>query len=266
MLASAGVPHRLEPWGEAWTLSVPEEEVGRAREALEAFDAEEHAPVRPSVVADRPVPWVLGVGVGLLLIEGFVVTGPATAASRWFERGAAMAGLMRAEPWRSVTALLLHVDVAHIAGNALATAVLLPAVAQRLGAGAGLLLVLLAGAVGNVLAAMIHSPGHAAVGASTATFAAIGMLGVLRFCSGSAGEHRRWKSWTVPAASLLLLALLGAGRGADVLAHVTGFASGAVFGLVGAVSQQPRGLALQWTFGALAAAIVAACWLRAFVW
>jgi len=34
VLASAGIPHRVEPAGEAWTLSVPEEEVGRAREAL----------------------------------------------------------------------------------------------------------------------------------------------------------------------------------------------------------------------------------------
>jgi membrane associated rhomboid family serine protease len=172
---------------------------------------------------------------------------------------------MRAEPWRSVTALTLHLDIAHVTGNAVATAVLLPAVAQRLGAGAGLLLVVLAGACGNVLAALTHAPDHAAVGASTATFAAIGMLGTLRLCSGSAGEHTRWKSWMIPAASLLLLVLLGAGRGADVLAHVTGFVSGAVFGLVGAVSRHPLGSVLQWMLGALAAAIIAACWLRALV-
>lgn len=265
MLASAGIPHRLEPAGEAWTLSVPEEEVSRAREALDAFDAEERARVRPPVAADRPVPWVLGIGAGLLLLEGFVVTGPPAAGSRWFERGAAIAGLMRAEPWRSVTALTLHLDVAHVMGNAVATAVLLPAVAHRLGVGVALLLVVLAGAVGNVLAAMTHAPAHTAVGASTATFAAIGTLGVLRLCSGLVGEHTRWKSWTVPAASLLLLVLLGAGRGADVLAHVTGFVSGAIVGLIGVISRQPLGPAFQWTCGALAAAIIAACWLRALV-
>ena len=264
MLASAGIPHRLDPTGEGLTLSVPEEEAGRAREALDALDAEERAHARPPVAPDRPVPWVLGIAVGLLLLEGFVITGPPAGGSRWFERGAAIAGLMRAEPWRSVTALTLHLDVAHVAGNALATAVLLPAVAQRLGAGAGLLLVVLAGAAGNVLAAMTHAPDHSAVGASTATFAAIGMLGTLRLFSGPAGEHTRWK-WTVPAASLLLLVLLGAGRGADVLAHVMGFGSGAVFGLVGAVSRQPLGPALQWTLGTVTAAIIAACWLRALL-
>ena len=265
MLASADIPHRLEPTGGGWTLSVPEEEAGRAREALDAFDAEERAHARPPVAADGLVPWVLGIGAGLLLLEGFVVTGSPATGSRWFERGAAIAGLMRAEPWRSVTALTLHLDVAHVTGNAIATAVLLPAVAQRLGAGVALLLVVLAGATGNVLAAMTHAPGHAAVGASTATFAAIGMLGALRLCSGAAGDRTRWKSWTVPAASLLLLVLLGAGRGADVLAHVTGFVSGAVVGLVGAVSRRPLGPALQWMFGALTAAIIAACWLRALL-
>jgi membrane associated rhomboid family serine protease len=263
VLASAGIPHRFEPTGEAWTLSVPEEDAPRALEALDAFDAEERARARSPGAAEGPVPWVLGIAAGLLLLEGFIVTGPSAAGSRWFERGAAVAGLMRAEPWRSVTALTLHLDVAHVAGNALATAVLLPAVAQRLGVGVALLLVVLAGAAGNVLAAMTHAPGHAAVGASTATFAAIGMLGALRLCPGSAGARTRWKSWTIPAASLLLLVLLGAGRGADVLAHVTGFGSGAVVGLAAAVIRQPRGPVVQGALGVLTAMIVAACWLRA---
>ena len=263
MLASASIPHRLEPTAESWTVSVPEEEVGRAREALDAFDAEERAHARPPVAADRPVPWVLGIGAGLLLLEGFVVAGPPAAGSRGFERGAAIAGLMRVEPWRSVTALTLHLDVAHVTGNAVATTVLLPAVAQRLGAGAALLLVVLAGAMGNVLAAMTHAPGHAAVGASTATFAAVGMLGALRLLSGSAGAPMRWKSWMAPAASLLLLVLLGAGRGSDVLAHVMGFVSGAAVGLVAAVIRRPFGPLVQWTLGVLTAVIVAGCWLRA---
>ena len=263
VLASAGIAHRLEPIGQGWTLSVPEGEVPRARETLDAFDAEEPAHARAAAAADRPVPWFLGIVVGALLLAGFAVTGTPVAGSRWFERGAVIAGLMRAEPWRAVTALTLHLDVAHVVGNAVATAVLLPALGARLGAGVALLLTLLAGATGNVFAAMAHAPGHAAVGASTATFAALGMLGALRLCSGAAGEHRRWKLWMAPAASLLLLVLLGAGRGADVLAHVMGFASGAAVGFVAAVPRQPVGPRVQWTLGVLTAVIVAVCWLRA---
>src|SRR5437763_159481 len=80
------------------------------------------------------------------------------------------------EWWRAVTALTLHVDVVHVAGNALAVAVLLPPLVQRFGAGAALWLLLLAGALGNVLAAMTHDPRHLAVGASTAAFGAVGVL------------------------------------------------------------------------------------------
>jgi rhomboid protease GluP len=266
VLASAGVPCRLEPSGRRWMLIVLDEDVGRAGDALDAFDIEESqrtAPVRIAVSAERPMPWVLGVVAGTLLLTGFAITGPPTVGSYWFERGAAVASLMRAEPWRAVTALTLHLDIAHVAGNAVAMALLLPAVGHRLGVGAGTASVLLAGAVGNLLAALVQAPGHATVGASTANFAAIGMLGTLRLFSGSGDATTSRKAWTVPAASLLLLTLLGAGRGADVLAHAFGFLSGAVLGLPTGADRQPFGPAVQWAFGVLAAAVVAGCWLRA---
>jgi rhomboid protease GluP len=140
--------------------------------------------------------------------------------------------------------------------------VLLPVIAQRLGAGLGVLLVLIAGAVGNLLAALAHAPDHAAVGASTATFGAIGILGALRSFPGPEVQ-RRWRSWTVPAACLVLLTLLGAGRGADVLAHITGFLSGAFVGLAVAAIRRPFGPAVQWTCGGMTIALIAGCWLRA---
>ena len=262
VLAAAGIPHRVEPWGDRWTLIVLDDDVSRASDALEDFEAEEARRVPVEASADRAVPWFLGVLAGTLLLAGFVVVGSPDSAPRWFERGAAVAGSMRTEPWRAVTGLTLHLDVAHVAGNAVATAVLLPAIAHRLGAGVGLLLVLLAGAAGNLLAALAHAPSHAAVGASTATFGAVGILGALRLFPG-AEVPRRWKSWTVPAACLVLLTLLGAGRGADVLAHVTGFLSGAVGGLTVAAIRRPFGPAVQWTCGLVTIALIAACWLRA---
>ena len=169
VLAAAGIPHRVEPGGASWTLIVLDEDVVRACDALQDFDAEEATRGPIAASAERPVPWFLGVLAAALLLAGFAVIGSPAGASRWFERGAAVAGLMRAEPWRAVTALTLHLDVAHVAGNAIATAVLLPAIAQRLGGGVALCLVLLAGAAGNLLAALAHAPGHAAVGASTAS-------------------------------------------------------------------------------------------------
>ena len=262
VLAAAGIAHRVAPWGDRWALIVLDDDVARACDALEDFDAEEAVRAPITAAPERPVPWFLGVLAGALLLAGFVLVGSPSGAARWFERGAAVAGSMRAEPWRAVTALTLHLDVAHVAGNAIATAVLLPVIAQRVGAGIALCLTLLAGAAGNLLAALAHAPGHAAVGASTATFAAIGILGALRLFPGPS-VARRWKSWTVPAACLVLLTLLGAGRGTDVLAHTTGFLSGALGGLTAATIRRPFGPAVQWTCGIATIATVAVCWLRA---
>jgi len=263
VLASAGIPHSLAPASGVWTLSVADEDAVRGRIALQAFEAEQAGPVLIPPPADRPIPWFLGVVAGALLLASFVWTGTPRTGSRWFERGAAVSPLMLAEPWRAVTALTLHLDVAHVAGNAVATAVLLPAVAQRLGGGVGLFAVVVAGAVGNLLAALIHAPGHAAVGASTATFAAVGMLGALRWVRAPDDGRTPWKSWTVPAASLLLLALLGTARGSDVLAHATGFLAGAAAGALAAAVRRPLGPVAQAAFGILTAAIIAAAWLRA---
>jgi len=265
VLAAAGIPHRLDPSGLGWTLIVPDEDVARAREALDPYDAEARVPWRAGVAApaDRPTPWLLGTVVCLALLVFFVVTGPPVAGSRWFARGAAVAGLMTAEPWRAVTALTLHLDAAHAAGNAVAIAVVLPAVGQRFGAGVGLWLVVLGGAGGNLLAALLHAPGHMAAGASTAIFAAIGILGAARVFRAAGEERRRWKPWTVLAASLALLAILGTSPHADLVAHGTGFLSGAVVGLAGAACLRPFGPTVQWTVGALTTLAVLGCWLLA---
>jgi rhomboid protease GluP len=266
VLASAGIRHRLESFGDGWTLIVPDEEAAQARDALDVFDAEEaqsSARVRTATPADRPVPWLSGITTGLFLLAAFAIAGQPGAGSRCFERGAAVAASMRVEPWRAVTALTLHLDAAHVAGNAVATAVLLPAIGQRLGIGVGLWLMLMAGAVGNLLAARAQLPEHAAVGASTATFAAIGILGALRLFPGSTESRTRWKPWMIPAACLVLLTMLGTGRGADVLAHVMGVVTGAAVGLGAATVRQPFGPTVQWTLGLLTIGVLVACWLRA---
>jgi rhomboid protease GluP len=162
VLTAAGVPSRLQPVAEVWTLFVPEADVARACEALDAYDAEAPAVTgAPRLAAtSTDTAWTLGLIVGLLLLGFFAISGPPAAGSRWFERGAAASGLMlHGEPWRAVTALTLHVDMVHALGNAVATALLIPPVAQALGPGAGLWLMLLAGAGGNLLAAAAHGPG-----------------------------------------------------------------------------------------------------------
>ena len=261
VLTAEGIPHRLQPAAAGWTVVVPAPEAGRARAALESYDDEtRHAPAAPPPEhASWRVAWAVGVAAAASLLAAFAITGDPGPGARWLARGAADAERMLAgEWWRAVTALTLHLDSAHAAGNAVAVAVLVPPIVQRVGPGSAAWLVLLGGVVGNGLAAMVHGSQHVAVGASTATFGAIGILAAFRFRAPAVGRAR-WKPWLVPVAALVLLAMLGTGRGADVVAHAMGLVAGAALALV--APDPRRGCALvQWALAALALVAVAGCW------
>lgn len=172
--------------------------------------------------------------------------------------------MMAGEWWRAITALTLHADAPHLAGNAAATIVLMTAVCWHLGPGVGLWLLLLAGAGGNAVTAAVHGGDHVSVGASTATFGAIGILAALRIIGGRARAGGR-KSWVVIAASLALLALLGTGPHADLLAHLFGFLLGGGLGLIAALTIRWIPPApVQWLLAAAAGAAVLGAWRVAF--
>ncbi len=263
VLAALAIPHRVAAADGGWTLLVPAAEAARASAALSVYDDEKLGglDVSPAEGASPRTAWAVGLAVGALLLGFFTITGPPMPGSPWFERGAAASGrMLNGEPWRAVTALTLHVDAAHVIGNAIATAALLAVIIQRLGPGCGVWLVLLAGAGANLLAATAYGSPHLSVGASTATFGAIGILAALRFWRGSALDGTRGRRWIVPVATVLLLVMLGTGRGTDVLAHALGLLSGGVLGLVAAGFRRPLPAPIQWTLVAAAGLTVAGCW------
>ena len=177
----------------------------------------------------------------LALAAFFLVTGPAARQSGWFQRGTAVTELvLTSEPWRAVTALTLHADTAHLLGNAISGTVFASAVHRRLGPGGGTLAILAAGALGNVANAIYHvalgEPGHRSIGASTAIFAAIGLLAATQLFLNRKKEsgERGFLSWAAPiVGGLALLGALGAGGArTDLGAHMFGLAAGVVIGLV----------------------------------
>ena len=138
--------------GDEWIVLVPDAAVRRGRAALRAHDEEgsERPTRRPPRLRPSRTAWITGLAAGALLFGFFFVTGPPAASSSWAARGAAVSGsMLNGEPWRAVTALTLHVDLVHVLGNAIATALLLPPIIRRLGPGIGLTLVLLAGRGGE---------------------------------------------------------------------------------------------------------------------
>jgi rhomboid protease GluP len=260
VLTAAGIPNAVEPNDDGWAVVVAPDDTARADAVLAAWDDERRAERAAAVAPEPPYPWMSGIALGLLVLWLFTVTGTPSPVSRWFQHGTAVAGrITGGELWRAVTALTLHVDIVHVVGNACALAVLLPPVAQRFGVGIALLLVLAAGGLGNMVAALVHDPGHSGVGASTAAFAAIGILVAVRL-GASETPHGR-KRWTAPVAGLLLVAFLSAAPRVDIAAHTFGFVAGLAVGAGagGIVRRPPRALA-QWLAGGLAAAVVALCW------
>ena len=185
----------------------------------------------------------------------------------WIGEGAVQSALMlQGEWWRAVTALCLHESGAHLLGNLVFGTVFLMLLSQVTGAGVAALAMISAGALGNVLSALAHSPEYTSIGASTAIFAGVGLLAALRQTRRQHFAISALRNWTPVAGGLALLAFLGfSGENTDILAHVLGFASGIAVGLLLARWDRDwtidRGL--QWKCAGIAGAVVASAWAAA---
>lgn len=237
VLEAMDIPNRVVPTEEGFAVVVPPRMVAPAIAALEAQDREAREALLQEIAAPDHGPSFVGVAMAITLLAFFVVSGRRDGPDLggWFRLGSAVAQSIvhQYELWRAVTALTLHADVMHLAGNAVASLVFVTALGRWLGGGVALLATLLAGVAGNLVTAFIYSSSHNSVGASTATFGALGLLGglqfVRRFRDASVGRLRR--ALLGVAAALGLLAMLGMGERSDVVAHATGLGFGVLFGV-----------------------------------
>ena len=168
------------------------------------------------------------------------------------------------EIWRVVTALTLHLDLAHLASNLFFGIVFVYLLSKEIGSGAAWASVLLAGAAGNLVNAIWQDASHTSIGASTAVFAAVGILAALR---------QQWRPpkvslryWAPLGGGVMLLAWLGFGEGnVDYGAHVLGFAAGIAGGWL--LSRKHRAWfdddARQLNALKLAGGVIGASWLLA---
>src|SRR6185437_9995648 len=135
VLASAGIEYRLEEREARFVLAVDVADAAAAETALIGFDTE--GPVRPDPPAPDTGPSALGILSAIGLCAMFWVAGPwgqPGAGSRWFQAGAASAeGIASGQWWRALTALTLHADLLHLAGNVVAALIFVSAVGRWLG-------------------------------------------------------------------------------------------------------------------------------------
>jgi membrane associated rhomboid family serine protease len=271
VLEAMAIPHRVAPTETGFAVLVPPRMVAPAIAALDAQDREAaEGPRREAPVPDHG-PSLVGVAMAVTLLAFFVVSGPRAGsdASGWFRLGSALAPkiVRDHELWRAVTALTLHADIMHVAGNAVASLVFVTALGRWLGAGIAIFATLLAGAFGNLVTAHVFATTHNSVGASTATFGALGILGglqfVRRFRDASVGRFRR--ALLGIAAALGLLAMLGMGERSDVVAHAAGLGFGVLLGLsLGLLLKRPVRTLGQALCLVATVTLVAGAWLLAF--
>ena len=268
VLAAVGIGCRLVAGPGGVGLCVASRDAEAAREQLDAYERENAPERKPAMDAQRGLHGLSAATASALVLLFFFGAERRGAWSiDWMAVGSAQAGLIRDGAWwRTVTALTLHADHGHLLGNLVAGVIFGLLVAQILGTGLAWLAILLAGALGNAINALLQPPGHTAVGASTALFGALGIL------SGYMRRRRilPWRGgirrWAPLAAGVMLLVYLGfGGERTDVGAHVAGFAVGGVLGLALAhfsvhIRQGPRA---QWLYEILTCSLVSLAWLLA---
>lgn len=253
-----------QPWGIGLLVAKPDAE--RAEYQLQAYRNENQPrPVQPPKFA---IQQVLD---GALIYAALLVLVQAAAEGNWFgvnwfSAGAANAGAITGgEWWRAITALFLHADLGHLASNVLFGAFFAIFVSQFLGAGLAWLSILAAGGVGNVVSAIFQSDAHTAIGASTAVFAALGILAAITW------QRQRFsrfglRRYAPLAAGLMLLSFLGiGGERTDIGAHFTGFGSGIAIGLgvgfLGGALPDHRRAQIRYALAAVS--VVALAWILA---
>jgi rhomboid protease GluP len=273
VLEARGIEHEVqgteipEPAG-CWILTVPPASVHRAYEEITRYSAERSVP-RSIPVSTEPFPGAAigAIGYVLILLLTAYCAGIGLFGVDWLSVGALDAGSGR-EWWRALTALTLHLDQEHLLGNLLFGVVAGIAAGRLLGPGVAWASILGAAAIANYAEALIAPVTHRAVGASTAVFAALGLLAGLAWRQQLTRSLRRWYRWSPLVAGICLLTLLGAGDAhVDVLGHALGFLFGVGVGWLYARAGMPRsrGRPLQIATGAAAALLILAAWIFALV-
>ncbi len=224
----------------AYDLQAEAQPAERIQHELDIYAKESVFPMMPILSEERPI---YPAGTWLTMVWALVLIG----VFHWQARDLSLVGrgasssvaLFRdGEWWRPFTALFLHADVPHLVGNLAGGAIFVTLISRAIGPLMAWVMVLTCGVIGNVITARASYPdAFLSIGASTAVFAALGILSGLGV---SETLHDRpnlpWARIAAPVlAGMVLLGWLGSGGGStntDVLGHVCGFGAGLVVGAV----------------------------------
>lgn len=235
VLHAMDIDHSLDRGVIGWRVVVPDHDESRAREQIDFYERENQAArPRPAEAAPRPGAAAGATAWTFVLLIAFWLQSRHQFGIDWLAQGRMdVAAINSGEWWRAITALTLHADIAHLFVNIGFGAVFGSLLVRQIGAGLAWLMILIGGTAGNFMNALVQQPWHTSIGASTAVFAALGLLGAYLW-TGRRLIHDSWaRRWTPVVGAVVLLAWLGTGDArTDIVAHLTGFVAGFVIGAV----------------------------------
>lgn len=270
VLKAMKVEHQVTEQPDGCHLLVPVQSAALAMEQLRLY-ARENPQRRvapwPAIAPSRGLPGALLFALALFLM--YAAQSRYARGIDWTSTGQLIAGRVRAgELWRAVTALTLHADAAHVAGNMVFGGFFGYLAGQYFGSGVAMLAIVWTAAAGNVANALLQAPGHRSIGASTAVFAALGLVAAAVW-----GLSRRYalgwaRRWAPAVGAVALLAYTGTGdEQTDIVAHLAGFIAGAIggTGLFMLIQRRAPQAAAQAIAAILSVLTVAAAWTSALL-
>lgn len=276
VLEAANIPHSVIQDGVSSAIVVPADWSVEAANELRAYD-EENPPRKPKVVRNAethdPVPGLIGYVLVICLVAG--MAGYSWFSKDWLSVGHVNGALVRdGEFWRLFTGLTLHSGLRHLASNIVFGVFFGIFAGRLLGSGYAWLIIVLAAGVANFMNLMLLDPTHRSIGASTAVFAALGLVAGYVW-SGKLMPHDedRWMTRYGPiVGGLVLLMFTGSGsvdpitgiNNTDVGAHLFGFVAGFLSGMLAIrLGPLPAGDHYQRNAGIVALAVIFLSWIVA---
>jgi membrane associated rhomboid family serine protease len=249
-------------------LLVPATASERAKFELWQYEQENRPKrARTTLPIPRYQDGIAGVVVYLLVLCVIAwFAGESAFGVNWFAAGRIDGELIRlGEWWRSVTALTLHSGMRHLIGNLGFGALFGYFAGRLLGSGVAWLAILTTAVAGNLLNTLLLESAHRSVGASTAVFAALGIVAGYVW-RGRFMTQDRWPYRIGPiVGGIALLAYTGTGdESTDIGAHLGGFVCGFAAGIFLTRVQKFLGTAqLQKLTGLAAIGLLTLAWVIA---
>lgn len=268
VLQSLDIPHEIVNADVGCALVVPAEFAAEAHNELDQY-ARENVPLpraapRPKIVYQDGTPGAIVYLLVIALVAWLAARG--AFGFDWLAAGRVDGELIRqGEWWRTLTALTLHSGIRHLLGNA-GFGLLFGILAGRLvGSGVAWAAILVASGFANAANTILLESAHRSIGASTAVFAALGLVAGYVWRAKLFAQDR-WPYRVAPiVGGFALLAFTGTGdENTDIGAHLTGFVAGFAAGIIltrlSAALTSPR---LQRTAGVSAVALLCLAWFIA---